>query len=116
MTPAKSLSPSMPLVAGERSDAKPSWDLIEVSPVVDWDDIMSILKRRWAWLVVIPAICAALALAYVLLLVTPMYKSSAMVFIDPNFDHILQIENVSSGVSDSDSLKSIEKAIVSDSM
>lgn len=106
----------MPLVAGERSDAKPSWDLIEVSPVVDWDDIMSILKRRWAWLVVIPAICAALALAYVLLLVTPMYKSSAMVFIDPNFDHILQIENVSSGLSDSDSLNSIEKAIVSDSM
>ncbi len=116
MTPSKSLSPSMPLAVADPAESRSQWDLIEVSPAIDLDDLWSVLKRRWAWLIVIPMLCAAAALAAALTLVTPLYKSTALVYIDPNFDHILQIENVSSGLSDLDSLNSIEKAIVSDSM
>ncbi|MCB1093371.1 MAG: hypothetical protein KDL87_17670, partial [Verrucomicrobiae bacterium] len=96
--------------------SRPTWDLIEVNPAVDVDDILSIVKKRLPWLIALPAACVVVALIYVYLIATPMFKSSAMIFIDPNFDSIIQVENVGAAVSDIDSLNSMEKAIVSDSM
>ncbi len=92
------------------------WDLIEVSPLLDLDDLLGILKRRLPWFLVLPTLCVAAALAYVYLIAEPLYESKALVFVDPMFDRALQIQPTGMGMSDLDSLNSLEKAIVSDTM
>lgn len=105
--------PSSPaLEPGPRSQ----WDLIEVAPLVDLDDLMGVIRRRLPWLIAIPVLCVTLALLYVYLIATPLYKSTALVFVDPMFDRTLQIQPSGGGISDLDSLNSLEKAIMSDSM
>lgn len=99
-----------------KSNGPTSWDLIEVSPMIDWHDLKSILRKRLKWLIGLPAAFVAAALVYVFFIATPIYKSTALVFIDPKFDHILQVEDVNSVASDLDSLNSLERAMVSDSM
>lgn len=95
---------------------RPSWDVVELSPLFDFRDIFHIIKRRLGWLLLIPFACVVLMVAYLLFIATPYYKSTALIFVDPKFDSILQIENVSSIASDLDSLNSMEKALLSDSM
>ncbi len=103
---------SMPL-----AKEKPTgWDLVEVTPLLDLDDLFSIIKRRLPWLIALPVICVALALGYAFFLATPLYQSTALVFVDPMFDRSLQIQPSDTGMSDLDSLNSLEKAILSDSM
>jgi len=92
------------------------WDLIEVSPLLDLDDLVGIVKRRLAWFFILPALCVGTALAYVYLVAEPLFQSKAMVFVDPMFDRALQIQPAGVGMSDLDSLNSMEKAIVSDTM
>lgn len=92
------------------------WDLIEVTPLLDLDDLFGILKRRLAWFLVLPSLCVGVALAYVYLVAEPLFQSKALVFVDPMFDRSLQIQPSAAGMSDLDSLNSLEKAIVSDSM
>ena len=104
--------PAMPL---ER-EMRPNWDIVEVTPLLDLDDLVGIIKRRLPWLIAIPVICVALALSYAFFIATPLYKSTALVFVDPMFDRTLQIQPSGAGMSDLDSLNSLEKAIMSDSM
>jgi len=92
------------------------WDLIEVSPLLDLDDLCGILKRRLPWLFLLPLLCIATAMAYVYLVATPLFQSDALVFVDPMFDRALQIQPTGASMSDLDSLNSLEKAILSDSM
>ncbi len=92
------------------------WDLIEVTPLLDLDDLIGILKRRLIWFLVLPALCVGVALAYVYLIAEPLFQSKAMVFVDPMFDRALQIQPSGGSMSDLDSLNSLEKAIVSDTM
>lgn len=101
---------------GPRPTERPSWDVIEVSPLIDFHDLRATIRKRIKWLIGIPVLFVALALVYLYVLATPVYKSTALVFIDPKFDHILQVENVNSVASDLDSLNSLERAMVSDSM
>jgi len=100
----------------ESNPSRADWDLVEVSPLLDLDDLVGTVKRRLPWFFILPALCVAGALAYVYLIATPLYKSTALVFVDPMFDRTLQIQPTMGGVSDLDSLNSLEKAIVSDSM
>jgi len=104
--------PAMPL---ER-ETRPNWDIVEVTPLLDLDDLVGIIKRRLPWLITIPAICVTLALSYAFFIATPLYKSTALVFVDPMFDRTLQIQPSGAGMNDLDSLNSLEKAIMSDSM
>ena len=106
------------LRSGHRTEmsAKGEWDLIEVAPLLDLEDLVGILKRRLPWLILLPVVCVASALAYVYLVSTPLFQSKALVFVDPMFDRALQIQPTGPSVSDLDSLNSLEKAIVSDSM
>lgn len=97
-------------------ESRANWDLIEVTPLIDLDDLLGIIKRRILWLIAAPALCVAIALIYVYFIATPLYRSSALVFVDPMFDRTLQIQPSGAGASDLDSLNSLEKAIVSDSM
>lgn len=119
MTPAV-LPPRTELAAPSPQPApvesRQGWDLIEVSPAVDFQDLWSIIKRRRMLLMIIPAVCAVIAVVFVKLAMTPQYKSNALIFIDPMFDQVLQVEAVGQVMSDLDSLNSLEKAIVSDSM
>lgn len=92
------------------------WDLVEVSPLLDFDDLFGALRRRLPYFLALPLIGAALALAYAYFVATPLYKSTALVFVDPMFDRTLQIQPTMGGVSDLDSLNSLERAIMSDSM
>lgn len=92
------------------------WDLVELPPLIDFADLFDIIKRRIKLLIAIPFLLVALCIVWLYFIATPFYKSTAMVFIDPKFDNILQNENVNSIASDLDSLNSLEKAIVSDTM
>lgn len=92
------------------------WDVIEVTPLVDFDDLLGILRRRLPWILLLPAVCLAVALAYVYLVAEPLFQSKAMVFVDPMFDRALQINPTMPGMSDLDSLNSLEKTIISDTM
>jgi polysaccharide biosynthesis transport protein len=97
-------------------DTRTNWDLVEVTPLLDFDDLFGIIKRRLPWLILVPVLCVAAALSYAFFIATPLYKSTALVFVDPNFDRTLQIQPSGPGMSDLDSLNSMEKAIMSDSM
>tara|TARA_R110002096_G_scaffold310126_8_gene504715 strand:- start:2192 stop:4183 length:1992 start_codon:yes stop_codon:yes gene_type:complete len=92
------------------------WDLVEVSPLLDVRDLKSIIRRRLMLIIAIPVLCIGLALGYLFFIATPMYESSALVFVDPKFDRTFRIEDVQSAGSDLDSLNSLERAITSDSM
>lgn len=93
-----------------------TWDVVEVSPIVDFRDLWRIIRKRLPWLILIPAVCVILSIVYLYGFATPLYKSNALIFVDPKFDRILQIEDVHTAASDLDSLNSLEKAITSDSM
>ncbi|MDF1813795.1 MAG: Wzz/FepE/Etk N-terminal domain-containing protein [Verrucomicrobiales bacterium] len=84
--------------------------------MVDVRDLRGIVRRRFLLLLLIPLLTVVAALAYLFFGATHYYESSALIYVDPRFDRILQIENVSSFGSDLDSLNSLEQAIVSDSM
>ncbi len=110
------LSTARPAAIRPELPARQDWDVIEVAPLLDFDDLLGILRRRLPWLMILPAIGLAAALAYVYLVAEPLFQSKAMVFVDPMFDRALQINPGAQGMSDLDSLNSLEKAIISDSM
>ncbi len=104
-----------PTVRAELAPRK-DWDLIEVTPLLDLDDLAGIVKRRLIWFLILPSVCLAAALSYVYLVAEPLFQSKALVFVDPMFDRSLQIHPSGMGMSDLDSLNSLEKAIISDTM
>ncbi len=116
MSSSTALSPRNEQSLGKPASTVSQWDLVELSPLIDFNDLWAIVKRRLPWLIAIPFLCAVVALAYCYLIATPLYKSTALVFVDPMFDRTLQVESVGPGISDLDSLNSLEKAIVSDSV
>jgi uncharacterized protein involved in exopolysaccharide biosynthesis len=112
---------TMPTIAPSKPASSPTpgsaeWNLIELSPVFDLQDLFAIAKRKILWLLLLPLIGAALAIIYLFFFATLYYESKALIFIDPKFDHTLQLENVDSIASDLDSLNSLERAMTSDSM
>lgn len=114
--PTHALSTRPRLPARAETAAGQDWDLVEVAPLLDFDDLVGILKRRLPWFFVLPTLCVAAALTYVYLIAEPLYESKALVFVDPMFDRSLQIQPTGMSLSDLDSLNSLEKAIVSDTM
>ncbi|MEM9016338.1 MAG: Wzz/FepE/Etk N-terminal domain-containing protein, partial [Verrucomicrobiota bacterium] len=78
--------------------------------------LKAIIRKRLVWLLAVPAAFVAAALVYLFVLATPLYQSTALVFVDPKFDSTFRIENVQGVNSDLDSLNSLERAITSDSM
>lgn len=115
MHPSFPPAPLLPRSAPMESPRE-SWDIVEVSPLIDVRDIGTAIRRRLPWLIALPVVFVALALVYLFVIATPLYESKALVFVDPEFDAILQIEHVQSAAPDLDSLNSLEKAITSDSM
>lgn len=82
----------------------------------DRHDLVALLRRRWCLLVLLPVVGAALALGYSLLR-TPLYESSALLMVDSSLDQLLQFEQVEQGGDTvRESLKSLEVALVADSV
>jgi len=82
---------------------------------VDLGDVIFLLRRHLGLLVLVPLTFAALGYAATML-VTPVYTSTAEIYIRPNFDRNMQIEQDFAKLEDADSLRSIERAIVSDTV
>ncbi len=84
--------------------------------LIDRFDLHYLARKYWKRLLILPTLCAALALTLALLQ-QPLYESTSVILVDPSYDKIIQFENVDSGNrSDMEALKSLEIAIVSDSV
>lgn len=82
---------------------------------IDVDDIFFLLRRHWPLLVVFPLLCGVLAIVFSRQL-PPVFTSKATVYLRPNFDQDMQLGQTFSKLEDADSLRSVEKAIVSDTV
>lgn len=81
----------------------------------DWSDIVHLLRRNRALLLVAPALGLLLGLAASFLL-PPVYRTSATIYLRPNFDREMALEQNISKLEDADSLRSMERAMVSDAV
>lgn len=83
----------------------------------DGGDVLHLLREHWRQFFWVP-VAGGAALIYCLL-ATPLYTTSAMLYLLPNFDKDLDLkmeENAGAKPGDEDSLRSIEKAVISDSV
>ena len=105
-------------MAGHSNDERVKW--VEVDPsdllcLFDSTDFLY-LWRKHAWLLILlPLLFGALAV-YLALQMTPIYQTETSVYLRPNFDKEMQLEHTTSKLEDADSLRSIEEALVSDSV
>ena len=89
---------------------------IEAEPLLDASDLKFLLRKDVFIFGLI--VLACLALAGIWYASTPtLYKSSALIYIDPKFDQIIRYEKLGDGSSsDLPSLNSLEVALMADSM
>jgi uncharacterized protein involved in exopolysaccharide biosynthesis len=91
--------------------ASPSADLM-----IDRFDFFYLVRRHLRLLVGIPVLCLALAFVYSMVK-QPLFESSVTIYLDPNFDQTLQVGGAAgANQTDLDSLKSLEVAIIGDSV
>ena len=81
----------------------------------DVSDVLFLVRRHLWLLLAAPAVGFGLALL-ASLLVRPQFTTHALVFLRPNFDKDIQVERVYSKLEDDDSLRSMERAIISDTV
>ena len=95
-------------------DASPQ---LTVEPLIDRFDFPFLFKKHWFKLALIPVTCGLLALVFSLFQ-TPLFRSTATLLVDPNFDRIVQVEGEHDSALDSsiEALKSLEVAVVADSV
>ncbi|MEM9479716.1 MAG: hypothetical protein AAGA58_08700 [Verrucomicrobiota bacterium] len=87
-----------------------------IDPLIDRFDLTYLLRKHWWKLVLVPLLGAGLAFAYYKTQ-DPLYESSAELLIDPSFERIIQFEQIDGRLdSDLTGLKSLEHAIISDSV
>lgn len=82
---------------------------------VDVSDVVFLIRRHLGKLVGIPLAFAVLGFVVTRLL-PPVFSTSAEIYLRPNFDKEMQLERTYSKLDDADSLRSIEKALVADSV
>ncbi len=112
LTPYTS-SPPDPLVLSGQGHSGPEF---MVDPLLDRHDLAYLLKKSWKVIVFVPLLCAILATAWKVTR-EPEYESSAMLLVDSSLDQLLQFEKVgSSADSVQESLRSLEVAVVADSV
>ena len=80
---------------------------------IDEQDLRLLFRKHWRLIVWFPVAAVLAALSYCLI-ATPLYTTSTLLYLRPNFDKDLQVEQVFSKLEDDDSLRSLEKAVVSD--
>ncbi|MEM1441141.1 MAG: Wzz/FepE/Etk N-terminal domain-containing protein [Verrucomicrobiota bacterium] len=82
---------------------------------IDLSDLLFLFRRHLLLVLFLPlgfAICAML----VCFAMRPMFASTAILYLRPNFDREMLIERSFSKLEDADSLRSVERAIISDTV
>ncbi len=82
---------------------------------VELSDVLFVLRRHLWLLIAAPATGFALALL-ISFLVRPQFTTEALIYLRPNFDKDMQVEQVYSKLEDDDSLRSIERSMISDTV
>ncbi len=104
--------PSRELVA--RGAPSPGPELV-FDPVIDRFDLTYLLRKHWWKLALAPLIgCLIGFSAYRAR--EPLYEGSAVVLVEPSFQELIRVENVGSGHDDLAGLRSLEIALVADSV
>ena len=78
---------------------------------LDTNDFLFLLKRHWG-LVLLPVVFAVAAY-FLARLLTPMYEAESILYVRPNFDREMRLDQFSPKLEDSDSLVSVAKSITS---
>ena len=120
LAPRRTTIALAPVRAGNQEFTRDSEDEFAVpapEPLIDKFDIAYLLKKHFKALIFVPIILAVLVIGYFKVIKSPMYESSAMIYIDPQFDEILRLEKMQGGsATDLDSLTSLQVMIMADSM
>lgn len=82
---------------------------------VDFSDLTYLLRKHLKLLIFLPLFGFALAVVAAKIQ-RPVFATDVEVYLRPNFDQEFQVERTYSKLDDSDSLRSIERALVSDSI
>ena len=87
-----------------------------VDPLIDRFDLVYLLKKNFFRLALAPVICAALGI-FLYLQQEKLYESSALLMVDSSLNQLLQFESTDSSSDHiQESLKSLEVAVVADSV
>lgn len=81
----------------------------------DLSDILYLVRKHIRLLLLAPPLGFALALA-VSFMMRPVFSTEALVYLRPNFDKDMQIEQTLSKLEDDDSLRSMERSMTSDTV
>ncbi len=82
---------------------------------VDLSDVVFLIRKNFRVLIFAPVIGFALAFA-VAKVMRPVFSTTAEIYLRPNFDKEMQLERTYSKLDDSDSLRSIERSMISDTV
>ncbi len=82
---------------------------------VDSADVWYLLRKHAVILCVVPLLGFLAAFAATRL-VKPVFEATAVSYMRPNFDKEMQLEQTYSKLDDADSLRSIERALISDTV
>jgi len=82
---------------------------------VDFSDVLFLLRRHLRLLIAAPIAGFTVALL-VTLMIRPQFTSDALIYLRPNFDKDMQVERVGSKLEDDDSLRSIERSMIADTV
>ncbi|MEM6279264.1 MAG: GNVR domain-containing protein [Verrucomicrobiota bacterium] len=93
----------------EKADSEFRW--IEI----DLADLLFLVRKHFSLLFFLPLGLAVVAMIYCFAL-APVFTSTAVLYLRPNFDREMLIERTFSKLEDADSLRSVEKAIISDTV
>lgn len=94
-----------------KSEAEETFHWLEV----DLSDVVFLIRKHLKLLLLTPMLGLLLAWLVASTL-RPVFSTTAVIYLRPNFDREMQLEQTPSKLEDADSLRSMERAMVSDSV
>ncbi|MEM0895888.1 MAG: Wzz/FepE/Etk N-terminal domain-containing protein [Verrucomicrobiota bacterium] len=82
---------------------------------MDESDLLFLIRRHFWLLLLLPLFCGGIAIG-ASSLISPVFTTSSVLYVRPNFDKEMQVEKTSSKLDDDDSLRSLEEFLVSDTV
>lgn len=86
-----------------------------MDPMIDRFDLSYLIREYWWKILLGPVLIGALALGLSFTR-QPLYESVAVILVDPSYEKIIQIEDVDGDRDDLTGLRSLERAIVAESV
>ncbi|MEM9017897.1 MAG: Wzz/FepE/Etk N-terminal domain-containing protein, partial [Verrucomicrobiota bacterium] len=82
---------------------------------VDFADLWFLFRSHWRLVTLLPLLFAVIAIVFCFS-VRPTFSSTAVLYLRPNFDREMLLEPTFSKLEDADSLRSVERAVISDTV